>query len=105
MPETDRAVGRISYKKGNSMIRTILAATALATLPMAALAMPTVGDVIGTTPETAKAALEKAGCTVDQFEAEGGKIEAKCVEVATDKHWEIYLDPKTGAVVDLKNAD
>ncbi|MCB2129482.1 MAG: PepSY domain-containing protein [Rhodobacteraceae bacterium] len=87
------------------MIRSILAAAALAALPMAALAMPSVGDIVGTTPDTAKAALEKAGCTVDRFEAEDGKIEAKCVEVATGKHWEIYLDPKTGAVVDLKNND
>lgn len=33
------------------------------------LALPAVGDMIGTDPETAKATLEKAGCPVDQFEA------------------------------------
>ncbi|MEZ5730698.1 MAG: PepSY domain-containing protein [Paracoccaceae bacterium] len=85
------------------MIRTIFAATTIAVLPFAALAMPSVGDVIGTSPDVAKAALEKAGCVVSDFEAEDGKIEAKCVETATGKNWEVYLDPKTGAVVDMKS--
>jgi Peptidase propeptide and YPEB domain len=73
--------------------------------PMAALAMPVVGDVIGTDPETAKAALEKAGCVVDEFEAEDGKIEAKCKDSATGADMEVYIDPATGAVTDIKAED
>lgn len=75
---------------------------ALTSLPMAAAAMPAVGDMVGTDPDTAKAALEKAGCTVNDFEAEDGKIEAKCTDTATNKAMEIYIDPATGMVADIK---
>ncbi|MES2915734.1 MAG: PepSY domain-containing protein [Pseudomonadota bacterium] len=75
---------------------------ALTSLPMAAAAMPAVGDMVGTDPDTAKAALEKAGCTVNDFEAEDGKIEAKCTDTATNKAMEIYIDPATGKVADIK---
>lgn len=78
---------------------------ALLLSPVAAFALPVVGDVIGTTPEAATAALAAAGCTVNGFEPEDGKIEAKCVETATGKAWEIYLDPKTGAVTEVKADD
>jgi hypothetical protein len=73
--------------------------------PMAALAMPAIGDMIGTDPETAKTALEKAGCAVDEFEAEDGKIEANCKDTATGADMEVYIDPATGAVVDIKAED
>lgn len=73
--------------------------------PLAAFALPVEGDIIGTTPETATAALETAGCKVDSFEPEDGKIEAKCTETATGKAWEIYIDPKTGAVTKVKAND
>jgi hypothetical protein len=78
---------------------------ALTALPMAAMAMPVVGDMIGTDPDTAKAALEKAGCTVKEFEAEDGKIEAKCTDTATQKAMEVYIDPATGKVADIKSED
>jgi hypothetical protein len=78
---------------------------ALALSPLAAFALPVVGDVMGTTPETATAALEAAGCKVNSFEAEDGKIEAKCTETTTGKTWEIYIDPKTGAVAEVKSDD
>lgn len=87
-------------------MKTLLPLTlALALSPLAALALPVVGDVLGTTPETATAALATAGCTVDSFEPEGGKIEAKCTETGTGKVWEIYIDPKTGAVTEVKADD
>ena len=73
--------------------------------PVAALALPAVGDIVGTTPETATAALDAAGCKVTAFEAEAGKIEAKCTDAATGKLVEIYIDPKTGAVAEVKNGD
>ena len=82
----------------------LLAILALSSLPVAAVAMPVVGDMIGTDPDTAKAALEKAGCTVSAFEAEDGKIEAQCKDEA-GKMMEIYIDPKTGAVTELKAED
>jgi len=84
---------------------SILLSALLALTPVAALAMPQVGDVVGNNPDDAKAALEKAGCTVNAFEAEGGKIEAKCTDTATNKKMEVYLDPKTGAVTDIKDYD
>ena len=83
----------------------LLSILALTSLPMAAVAMPVVGDMIGTNPETAKAALEKAGCPVSDFEAEDGKIEAKCTDTATGKAMEVYIDPATGAVADIKSED
>lgn len=87
-------------------MQKLILSLALATLtPMAALAMPAVGDMIGTDPETAKAALEAAGCPVDEFEAEDGKIEAKCTDAATGKAMEVYIDPASGAVVDIKDED
>ena len=79
--------------------------TFMALSPMAAMAMPVVGDVVGTNPTDATAALLAAGCTVAEFEAEGGKIEAKCYEAATGKAWEVYIDPKTGAVTEIKASD
>ncbi|HQU67124.1 MAG TPA: PepSY domain-containing protein [Albidovulum sp.] len=85
-------------------LKLILAAALVAT-PMAVFAMPKVGDVVGTKPEDATAALEKAGCKVGAYEAEGGKVEAKCTETGTGKTWEVYIDPKTGAVVDMKETD
>ncbi len=83
----------------------LLAILALPSLPVAAFAMPVVGDMIGTDPDTAKAALEKAGCTVTAFEAEDGKIEAKCTDTATQKPMEVYIDPATGKVADIKSED
>ena len=88
------------------MKRTFILGLALAALaPLAAPAMPVVGDMIGTDPETASAALERAGCKVDGFEAEDGKIEAKCTDTATGKPVEVYIDPKTGAVAEIKLED
>lgn len=86
------------------MLKTTLAALALSALPLAALAMPVVGDIVGTNPTDATAALEKAGCTVQSFDAEDGKIEAKCTD-AEKKLWEVYIDPKSGAVTELKSED
>ncbi len=87
------------------MQKLILPLTLVAFTPMAALAMPAVGDLVGTDPETAKTALEKAGCVVDEFEAEDGKIEAKCTDTATGKLMEVYIDPASGTVVKIKDED
>lgn len=83
----------------------LLSAVLLAAMPVSAFAMPAVGDMIGTDPETAKVALEKAGCTVNEFEAEDGKIEAKCTDTATSKAMEVYIDPASGKVADIKAED
>ncbi|MEF3046955.1 PepSY domain-containing protein [Pseudotabrizicola sp. L79] len=82
----------------------LLLALALTAAPLAAWAMPAVGDIVGTNPTDATAALAAAGCTVTEFEAEGGKIEAKCTDEAGKKH-EVYIDPKTGAVTEIKMED
>ncbi len=86
------------------MKRTTLLALTFAMTPLAALAVPAVGDMIGTTPDQAKTALTAAGCTDAVFGAEGGNIEAKCTDAATGAKWEIYINPQTGAVVDMKQA-
>ena len=87
------------------MKKLVLPLFLAALAPVAALAMPAVGDMIGTDPETAKAALEAAGCPVDEFEAEDGKIEAKCTDAATGTMMEVYIDPASGKVVDIKSGD
>ena len=81
----------------------ILAALTLVS-PLSAFAMPAVGDVVGTNPKDATAALEKAGCSVRAFEAEGGMIEAKCTD-QSNKMWEIYIDPASGAVKKISGKD
>lgn len=86
------------------MHKLIPLATALVLAPLAALALPQVGDILGTNPTDVTAALEKAGCPVQKFEAEGGKIEAKCLD-AEKKRWEVYIDPRTGAVTKVKQDD
>lgn len=85
--------------------RTLTALLLAVALPGAAFALPQVGDVIGTNPDTARPALEAAGCTVDEFEVEDGLVEAKCHEVTSGKKWEIYINPQTGAVEKLAEND
>ena len=68
-------------------------------------ATPVIGDIIGTNQADATAALEKSGCTVTAFEAEDGKVEGVCTDTATGKVMEIVIDPKTGAITDLKEGD
>lgn len=87
------------------MTRTLLLTLALLATPLAASAMPAVGDIVGSNAETAKAALEKAGCAVDAFEAEDGKIEAICTDAATSKKMDITIDPATGAVLTIKDSN
>lgn len=86
------------------MKKMLAVVVALTAAPFAAMALPAVGDMVGTNPDDAKAALEKAGCMVDEFEAEDGKIEAKCTD-AEKKMWEIYIDPASGKVVEIKDED
>jgi Peptidase propeptide and YPEB domain len=99
----------VAQTKGKTMKLKFLTILALASTPvfapLAAVAMPGVGDMIGTDPDTAKAALEKAGCVVDEFEAEDGKIEAKCKDTATGNDMEVYIDPASGKVTDIKAED
>ena len=83
------------------MTKPLFLALAVCTAPLSALAMPVVGDIVGTNPTDATAALAKAGCTVSSFEAEDGKIEAKCTD-ADRRMWEVYIDPKSGAVTKIK---
>ncbi|MDB5660073.1 MAG: PepSY protein [Cypionkella sp.] len=87
------------------MSRTLLLTLALLATPFAGLAMPAVGDIVGSNAETVKAALEKAGCPVDMFEAEDGKIEAVCTDTATAKKMDVAIDPANGAVVSIKESN
>jgi len=87
------------------MTRYLTLSLALAALPLAAAAMPVVGDVLGTDPAAATEALAAAGCTDPAFEAEDGMIEAKCTDASTGDTMEVYIDPATGAVVEIKSGD
>ena len=87
------------------MLKKITPALFALALPGAALALPAVGDHLGTDAATVRAALDAAGCVVSGFEVEDGKVEAKCTETATNKRWEIYIDPQTGNVAQLKDED
>jgi hypothetical protein len=86
------------------MTRTLILSLGLALSPLAAFAFPAVGDIVGTNPEDATAALKALGCDVASFEAEDGKIEAKCKN-AEGAMMEVYIDPKAGAVTELKAED
>jgi len=85
------------------MTRKILLALALTATPLAAMAMPQVGDVVGTNPTAASKALKEAGCDLKNFEAEDGMIEALCRDSATNQLAAIVIDPKTGAVAAIHN--
>ncbi|MFC3179420.1 PepSY domain-containing protein [Cypionkella sinensis] len=87
------------------MSRTLLLTLALLATPFAASAMPAVGDIVGSNADAAKAALEKAGCPVEMFEAEDGKIEAVCTDAATAKKMDVTIDPTTGAVLTIKESN
>ncbi|WP_102225085.1 PepSY domain-containing protein [Acidimangrovimonas sediminis] len=83
----------------------VLLAAALAMLPAATMAMPKVGDKVGTSAKTVKAALAKAGCQVKSFEAEGGMVEARCIEAGSKALHEVRISPKTGKVVRITKGD
>lgn len=87
------------------MMRLTLLVATLAAIPAASFAMPVIGDIVGINAADASAALEKSGCKVINFESENGKIEARCNAVDTAALWEISIDPKTGAVADVKSGD
>ncbi len=86
------------------MFKKSLAVLILSLAPVAAHAAPAVGDMVGTGPEEAKAALARAGCTVREFAAEDGKIEAKCTD-ASNALLEVYIDPKSGKITKVKSGD
>ena len=86
-------------------MKKILLVSALALMPAIAFAEVKVGDMIGTNGDEAKAALEKAGCPVEKFEAEDGMVEAVCKRTDTGEMLEIVIDPATGAVSDIKKGD
>ena len=87
------------------MSRSLLLTLCLLATPFAASAMPAVGDIVGTSADAAKAALEKAGCPVNAFESEDGKIEAICTDAASAKKMDVAIDPATGAVVSIKESN
>lgn len=87
------------------MKSSVFLALAVTALPVAALAEPKVGDLVGTNATDAASALAELGCKVSSFEMEDGKVEAKCADAASGKLMEIYIDPKTGAIAQVKAGD
>lgn len=74
-------------------------------LPGAALALPEVGDRLGTKADEVRSALEAAGGRVADFEVENGMVEVRCTDVASGAKWEICINPKTGFVERMKQGD
>jgi Peptidase propeptide and YPEB domain len=103
-PAAASSPGAKSQRKVSIVKKVFVLTLAVSAAPFAAFAMPEVGDVVGTNPTDATAALATAGCSVKEFEAEGGSIEAKCTD-AEMKMWEVYIDPKSGAVTQVKDTD
>lgn len=89
----------------NSKTKLALAAAVLILSPFAALAMPAIGDIVGTNADDVRAAMDKAGCAVESFESEGGKVEAVCKDAATGAMMEVVIDPVSGAVTAITNKD
>jgi hypothetical protein len=85
-------------------MKKIFVVAAMICTPMAALALPAIGDIVGTTPAEATVALAAKDCAVLEFEAEDGQIEAKCTNAAQQR-FEVYINPKTGAVTGIKAED
>lgn len=86
-------------------MKKLLLVSALSFLPAVAFAEVKVGDMVGTSGAEAKTALEAAGCPVEKFEAEDGKIEAVCKMADSGEMLEIVIDPKSGAILDIKKGD
>ncbi len=87
------------------MKRSAAMILALILAPIGAMAMPVVGDNVGTGADAVKAALETAGCVVTALEAEGGKVEAICTETATSKAWDVSVDPTSGLITEIKASE
>ena len=83
------------------MKQNLMIAAFICLAPAPLLALPAVGDLVGKNPTDATSALAAADCAVDKFEAEGGKIEAKCHDAAGQR-WEVYINPNNGKVVQVK---
>jgi hypothetical protein len=104
IPQLDQLHAESAAPMEFPMKKTLLVC-ALALLPSLAFAEVKIGDMIGTNGDDAKAALEKAGCPVEKFEAEDGKVEAVRKMTVTGEMLEIVIDPATGAISDIKKGD
>lgn len=78
----------------------MLAPLAFTALAVPAIAMPSVGDVIGTALSDAQAALAAQGLTLTEYDLDDGRIEITAHDDAT--RVEMYLDPATGAVTRIE---
>ncbi len=83
----------------------VLLALVLSLNPALGVAGVKIGDMIGTNGDCAKVALEKAGCPLQKFEAEGGKVGAVCKMTISGDKLETALDPTNGAVANIKKGD
>jgi hypothetical protein len=82
------------------MKRTMSIAAALVAVAAPALAMPSIGDLIGTTLNDAQAALSEQGLTMTEYDLDDGRIEITAHDDGT--RVELYLDPATGAVTRIE---
>ncbi len=88
-----------------SKLKTGLLAAAItaATLPVAAFAALTEGDIVGTSEADIRAALAAEGYVVHEIETEDGEIE---VEATRDgKTYEVELSSDTGAILEIEVDD
>jgi Peptidase propeptide and YPEB domain len=87
------------------MNHSALFAALICLAPISAAALPAVGDAVGTNADDARAALAALGCEVQSFELEDGQIEAYCTDDDTGATWEVYIDPTSGLVAEVKAED
>ena len=82
------------------MKRTMSLAAVLFATAAPVLAMPSIGDVLGTTLTDTTAALAQQGLTMTEYDLDDGRIEVTAHDDAT--RVELYLDPTTGAVTRIE---
>ncbi|MCR9137551.1 MAG: PepSY domain-containing protein [Alphaproteobacteria bacterium] len=87
--------------KNNGPALTGVCVAMLLLSPVAASAAVSKGDVLGTTEQAVRAALEQKGYTVQEIEIEDGVIEAEFI--AQGSEMEIEVDKTTGQVLEVED--
>ena len=91
------------FNKARTAIATTTAAAALALLAGTATAAVVNGDYVGKSKAEIAQSLEQQGYEVRKVDTEDGNLEAYAV--LDRKRFEIYVDPQSGNVVKIKQAN
>ena len=85
------------------MKKLILAAPLALAIAVPAVAEIAAGDMLGADSAAAHSAIAAAGYDVKEFEMEDGKLEFEAMK--DGKEYEIYVDAKTGKVLEVELED